>query len=332
MPTTSEREIRVEIRVPTFRRPDLLARALDSLRLQTWQNWRAIVIDDSGAREGELVVHQIGDERIVYQSNSKNLGRIDNLNFCFQPEPFFCNTTHACVLEDDNWYDPTWLEANLNAMIKNQALVLARNYRLWNVAANGHLQANPDSVMARLHGSTAGWLNLSDRVRESFFNYSIGNLSYLWQLHVGIDISMRMERFHVHVAETGRSVCFPQPCWFEPEPMASFSRFIDKRQTPSGESPATVRLRRLAKVSEIMFTRRLLNIWEKECGQNMNQIISISSSRQEGSEALFKLAEAGSSKAFLRQNTLGRKFGVLKSWLVLLLYFRSWQQTANSDS
>jgi hypothetical protein len=324
----SQPEIIVEIRVPTFRRPDLLIRALESLRLQTWQKWRAVVVDDSPAREGQWVTNQIGDNRILYQANLKNLGRIENLNYCFRPEPFFAESTHACVLEDDNWYDTTWLEANLQAMIKNQALVLARNYRLWDVAANGHLQANPDSVMARLHGSTAGWLTLTDRVRESFFNYSVGNLAYLWQLHVGIDISMQMERYHVHVAETGRSVCFPQPCWFEPEPMASFSRFMDKRQTPSGESPATVRLRRLAKVSEIMFTRKLHALWEKDCGQHINQIIT--APRQEGSEALSKLAEAGCPQAFLRLAKLRTKLAAVKSWIVLFVYYRSWQQSRNT--
>lgn len=325
MPTISRREIKVEVRVPTFRRPGLLSRALDSLRQQTWQNWRAIVIDDSAALEGQLVVNEIADDRIVYRANPKNLGRIDNLNYCFQPDPFFSDCTHACVLEDDNWYDATWLQANVQAMVKNQALVLARNYRLWDVAANGQLQANSDSVMARLHGNTAGWLTLTDRVRESFFNYSVGNLAYLWQLQVGIDISMQMERYHVHVAETGRSVCFPQPCWFEPEPMASFSRFMDKRQTPSGESPATVRLRRLAKVSEIMFTRQLRALWEKDCGQHINQIIT--APRQEGPEALCKLAEAGCPQAFLRLAKPRAKLAAVKSWIVLLSHYRSWRQS-----
>src|SRR5579862_1131830 len=37
----------VEIRVPTFRRPELLRRALASVIGQTYPDWRCIVLDDS---------------------------------------------------------------------------------------------------------------------------------------------------------------------------------------------------------------------------------------------------------------------------------------------
>ncbi|MDY7091402.1 MAG: glycosyltransferase [Acidobacteriota bacterium] len=38
---------RFTVVVPTFRRPQLLARALDSVAAQTWEDWEAVVVDDA---------------------------------------------------------------------------------------------------------------------------------------------------------------------------------------------------------------------------------------------------------------------------------------------
>jgi glycosyltransferase involved in cell wall biosynthesis len=331
MPTPSASKTLVEVRVPTFRRPDLLLRALKSLLRQTWASWRAVVIDDSVGQEGAAVVTQLNDARIIYRPNATNLGRTDNLNFCFRADALLPGSTHACVLEDDNWYDPEWLAANLQSLFSTQAMVLLRNYRLYDVPPDGDILPNSDAVMATLYGDRPRWLTLEDRTRSSFFSYGVGNLAYLWCLNAGLDLSMSQEHFHVHVAETGRCVSFSGPCWFEPAPLASFSRFLDKRQTPSGESTSTTRRRRLAKVSEIAFTLRLRKIWETTLGLPLNPIILDAQDHPEGQTALLKLAESGSLKAFERLKTRSLKLAAFKSWFVFLLYFFRWRQ-ANINS
>jgi glycosyltransferase involved in cell wall biosynthesis len=77
---------RVEVRVPTYKRPRLLRRALLSLCSQTHANWTCIVMDDSLEREGEKVCADINDPRITYSPNNANLGICENLNnACVQP-------------------------------------------------------------------------------------------------------------------------------------------------------------------------------------------------------------------------------------------------------
>lgn len=316
----------VEIRVPTFRRPDLLARALDSLLNQTWQSWRAIVIDDSSGQEAAPVVARIGDDRIIYLPNAANLGRTDNLNFCYRPSPFLPSSTHACVLEDDNWYDPDWISSNLIAMASNKAVILARNYRIYDVMADGSILLNNDRVLSSLYGDSPCWLHLLDRTRESFFNYSIGNLAYMWRLDAGIDISMGYEHFHVHVAEIGRSVSFEQLCWFEPMPKASFSRFIDKNQTPSGEDPTTMVQQRYSKISEIDFTRRIQKIWVHQLKRPISEILIEAERREERDDALLKLAESGCLRALRQLDCKKVLRTVVKSWLILVLYRGAWRR------
>ena len=53
-----------EIRVPTYRRPELLERAMRSLQAQTQRDWVALVMDDSPEREGAQAVKKLGDGRI----------------------------------------------------------------------------------------------------------------------------------------------------------------------------------------------------------------------------------------------------------------------------
>lgn len=92
-----------EIRVPTYNRPDLLRRALESLRAQTYPNWIAAVYDDAWA--GEETVRAIADDRIRYRRNPQKLGACENIDKCFNPASV-SDGTHGYVLEDHNFSLP----------------------------------------------------------------------------------------------------------------------------------------------------------------------------------------------------------------------------------
>lgn len=101
-----------EIRVPTFRRPRLLARALNSLVVQTYPEWRCIVFDDCPDGSAEHVVREVGDPRIRYQRNETSKGAIGNIDQCFRNTPFW-EGNYACVIEDDNYLLPVHLQTQL---------------------------------------------------------------------------------------------------------------------------------------------------------------------------------------------------------------------------
>ncbi len=56
----------VSVIVPTYRRPDLLRQALDSVREQTWGGWECLVIDSGFADSARDVVTGMGDPRFRY--------------------------------------------------------------------------------------------------------------------------------------------------------------------------------------------------------------------------------------------------------------------------
>lgn len=101
-----------EIRVPTFRRPKLLERALGSVLAQTHSDWRCIVFDDCPDGSARAVVEAFGDKRFNYVHNARRLGAIGNIDQAFRNRPF-AGGAWAMALDDDAYLLPGHLEAQL---------------------------------------------------------------------------------------------------------------------------------------------------------------------------------------------------------------------------
>ena len=68
----------VSICIPTYNRPELLARTLRSCETQTYRNFEIIICDNSdNDASGELVA-RLNDPRIRYYKNGENIGGIRN--------------------------------------------------------------------------------------------------------------------------------------------------------------------------------------------------------------------------------------------------------------
>lgn len=116
----------VHIRVPTYKRPDLLRRALQSLIAQTEQSWVCDVFDDDPQGSSLSVVNELNDARILYNANPQNLLASKNIDQCFtklNPR----NAEYFCVLEDDNQFLPTHLEDNIRIIEQKGIEVVLRN-------------------------------------------------------------------------------------------------------------------------------------------------------------------------------------------------------------
>src|SRR6516164_3140408 len=99
------RPITFEVRIPTYERPLLLRRAINSLQKQTYQSWKAIIFDDSASFDSQAVVRTIADDRICYVRNHERLGAAGNIDQCFSPISSL-DGDYACLLEDDNFWLP----------------------------------------------------------------------------------------------------------------------------------------------------------------------------------------------------------------------------------
>jgi glycosyltransferase involved in cell wall biosynthesis len=222
-----------EVRVPTYKRPDLLKRALESLIAQTYTNWKCLVLDDSPDQEARAVVEAFEDDRLIYQPHPKNLGRTKNLDFAFQSANYI-GGQYAFVLEDDNYLLPTFIEENIQSLETHNVSIVLRNAEI-------RLQTDQASIPT---GETNRGKWFSEGMYEPFEIYSrlffcegITNSGLFWRtekiksnLQVGDQVKDALHQ------ELFRSLQINEPIYFEPDPLCVFTLFevhdqLGKRST-----------------------------------------------------------------------------------------------------
>lgn len=95
---------KVSLIIPTFRRPQALLQALESVRAQSMPDWEAWVIDD-GEGESRAAVAALADARIHWVHNVGS-GQVDarNVGLCRASGDWI-----AFLDDDDAWTDPAHL-------------------------------------------------------------------------------------------------------------------------------------------------------------------------------------------------------------------------------
>ena len=95
----------ITVVLPTFNRAHLISLCVDSLLLQTYQNWELIIVDDGSEDETATVIKRYTDARIryIYQENAERSAARNN------------GIEHAkgewiCFLDSDDEYQPEHLQ------------------------------------------------------------------------------------------------------------------------------------------------------------------------------------------------------------------------------
>lgn len=151
---------RVSIILPTHNRPTLLCDAVDSLRMQTFQDWEAIVVDDASNPPAMIETKDTRIRIIRHKSAqggaaAKNTG-IDN-----------ARGDILAFLDDDDCYAPKYIEDALNVLDQNSDVDVVFMGVTWFGIKAVQGQANYDQsmkkFMASAGGQTSGNLTLFDR-------------------------------------------------------------------------------------------------------------------------------------------------------------------------
>lgn len=94
--------------IPTYKRPKLLRRALQSVLNQTFSNFQICVYDNASQDETAQIVDEAAkaDKRVKYFCHSRNLGALENFRFGISrvQTPFFS------ILQDDDALLPQFYE------------------------------------------------------------------------------------------------------------------------------------------------------------------------------------------------------------------------------
>ena len=102
----------ISIGIPTYNRPIFLTQAINSVLLQTFQDFEIIVSDDCSTDNTSDVVHGIDDPRIRYHRTLTNLRPPRNWNECVR----LAQGEFFALLPDDDAYCPNFLAEMVNAL------------------------------------------------------------------------------------------------------------------------------------------------------------------------------------------------------------------------
>lgn len=94
--------------IPTFKRPRLLKRAIESVLTQSFKNFEIHIYDNASGDETEEIVAEYiqRDKRIFYFKNEKNIGALNNIIQGIRS----VNTEFYSILSDDDFILPKFYE------------------------------------------------------------------------------------------------------------------------------------------------------------------------------------------------------------------------------
>jgi hypothetical protein len=109
--------------IPTFRRPQLLKRAITSVIRQTYPHILICVYDNASGDETKNIVQECmkQDSRISYHCHDQNIGMMENYKFALSQ----VNTPFFSILSDDDVQFPWLYEDTLQAIEKNSQCAFA---------------------------------------------------------------------------------------------------------------------------------------------------------------------------------------------------------------
>jgi glycosyltransferase involved in cell wall biosynthesis len=224
-----------EIRVPTFRRPQLLRRALDSIVNQTCSGWRCVVFDDCPHGSAEAIISEMEDPRIEYVPNQNPLGAIGNIDRAFQSKPLR-GGKYAFVLEDDNYLLPNHIENSINVLERNQVRVAFCNQFCERVVVPGE----PGQITL---GRTLDWMyreglfEPKDLFPTLLFSHGFSNGAAFWRTDCLSDFQIGGATNHPGIQESLRLLQVRDPVYVSLEP-TSVWRSNDPRESYVNTEPS----------------------------------------------------------------------------------------------
>ncbi|WP_013334340.1 glycosyltransferase family 2 protein [Gloeothece verrucosa] len=211
-----------EIRITTYKRPQLLKRSLDSVIAQTHDNWSALVFDDSPEQEAKAVVETYQDSRIIYKPHSKNIGCSKNLDYAFQSKAYV-GGEYAFVLEDDNYLFPNFISENIKIIEETGINIVLRNQE-WRLEENGSSVATNRTTRGQwFYQGSYSPIELRSRL---FFCEGISNGGLFWQTNkIKSNLQVGTQVKHPWHQELFRTLRIEESIWFGEEPLCAFTEF-----------------------------------------------------------------------------------------------------------
>lgn len=136
----------ISIIIPTFNRGPFLARAIRSVREQTFQDWELIVVDDGSEDESQAIVEEFQDHRIRYlYQKQRGVSAARNAGIDLSRFPWIC------FLDSDDHWQPAKLHRQMEELERRPRYRIIYTDEIW--IRNGK-RVNP----RKIHRKYSGWI------------------------------------------------------------------------------------------------------------------------------------------------------------------------------
>ena len=116
---------KVSVIMPAFNSEHTIARAIESVLSQTYEDFELIIVDDASTDEVSMVVEKFrNDPRVVFLRNGENLGVAKSRNKAIK----IAAGRYISFLDSDDWWSKNKLEKQLKAMKYHSAGVCHSSY------------------------------------------------------------------------------------------------------------------------------------------------------------------------------------------------------------
>jgi glycosyltransferase involved in cell wall biosynthesis len=215
----------------TYRRPQMLRRAIESILNQTYQDFQICIYDNASGDATSEVVNEFArrDSRIKYHCHSENIGILGNYSYAIQQ----VSTEFFVFLGDDDLILPNFYSVSLAGFAQEpKAFFSATSYLCLSLYGNkvgsGHLASKilyaPDGVFEftnsnvnpNLHGTLIRREILSE---FNEFKYFWGDMDLLYRIAAGHPVVLSSEECLIsttHNIDKGRKTIIDH-AWMVPE-------------------------------------------------------------------------------------------------------------------
>ncbi len=200
--------------MPTYNQAKFIARAIQSLKLQTHCKWELIIVNDASVDDTEYIIgHFMNEQNIRCITNSKNFGLGASLNIGLKNAKYDL----IAYLPSDDIYFKDHLESLLNILKKDDNLVVAysgiRYHQVNNFSgsfrrsAEGQIDGYDVQLVQVLHRRTEClWRERREIVTDSLFDMFWGSIihdhCYIETKKVTCEWTFHSEQRHRTILET----------------------------------------------------------------------------------------------------------------------------------
>jgi hypothetical protein len=175
-----------------------------------------VLDDEPGGGKARDVCAKLNDQRIIYEPNERNLGVGPNIDAAFSRPPL-PGSTHACVLEDDNYYLPDFIASNLSVMAEQQVDIVLRNQLIELPSApNENGRIAPSAIYDGQY--VEGIVSQEELWATLFFSAGASNSSLFWRLDRHLSFSTRKYSHDPGFQERLRTLCIDRPVYVAMQP------------------------------------------------------------------------------------------------------------------